>query len=94
MAKISSEEIPHSHLSKVHQIPLHIKLHSNRLAEGFTAVSASSIGIIISRALKADIPVPLSLAMMGIPISLVLVNLLKPTQEAPDKLGMYGVERS
>ena len=40
-------------------------------------MSASSIGLIISRAIKNEIPTPISVILMGIPLSLTILNLIK-----------------
>lgn len=45
-----------------------------------TAFSASSIGIFIVKIFKREIPSPVSLIMMGIPIALTFVNLISPGQ--------------
>jgi len=44
--------------------------------ESLTAFSASSIGLFMARVFKQDIPFPISLIMMGIPITLTFVNLI------------------
>lgn len=69
-------EIPFSLMTKYHQVPLHIKIEPSKVNESLTAFSASSIGIFIARVFKHDIPFPISLIMMGIPISLTFVHLM------------------
>ena len=42
--------------------------------------------MVLSRALKRDIPAPISLLMMGIPLTLTLINIVKPHQDSPEKI--------
>ena len=65
-----------------------------RLKESLTAVSVSSIGMFISRALKRDIPASISCIMMGIPLTLTLINILKPHRDSPEKLSHFELEES
>ena len=48
-------------------------------------MSASSIGLILSKAIKNDISLPFSLILMGIPLSITIANLLKRNSFVSDK---------
>lgn len=74
--KLVDNEIPYSLQTKYHKVPLHIKIEPRKVTESVTAFSASSIGIFIARVFKKDIPFPISLVMMGIPITLTFINLM------------------
>lgn len=74
--KLTDNEIPYSLVAKYHKVPLHIKIEPCKVTESLTAFSASSIGIFIARVFKHDIPFPISLVMMGIPITLTFINLI------------------
>ena len=49
-------------------------------------MSASSIGIVISRAMKHEIPTPLSILLMGVPLSLTILNLTKSNSSISGKV--------
>lgn len=87
--QLKKDEIPFHIIKKSHQISLHIKLEPKKLGESFTRVSASSIGIILSRALKADIPTEISIAMAIIPVSLTIINMMsKQSMLISDKISL------
>lgn len=76
LQKLSDNQIPYSLATKYHKVPLRIKIEPSKVTESLTAFSASSIGIFIARVFKHDIPFPISLVMMGIPMTLTFINLM------------------
>lgn len=91
MKKLKHKEIPFAPIFKTHKIPLHVKLEPSKFSEGMKAVSISSIGMVISQALKRDIPAPISIIMVGLPLSLSLINMVnKSNHQTADKLNCYG----
>lgn len=87
MHQLDQGFIPFVKTKKSHKVSLHIKIEANKTLESVTAVSASSVGIFITKALHQDMPAPVALLLLGIPISLTLLKLVQnPTQPVTDKI--------
>ena len=83
--KLKKFEIPFHTKRSSHRMSLSIKIEPAKIFESVTAMSASSIGLILSKAIKNDISLPLSLILMGIPLSITFANLLKRNSFLTDK---------
>lgn len=61
--------------TKSHEILLKVQVEPQSIEESFTAVSASSIGIFISKVCQKEIASSFSIILMGVPIAIALLKL-------------------
>jgi hypothetical protein len=69
------DQVSYKKESKSHEILLKVQVEPQSIEESFTAVSASSIGIFISKVCQKEIASSFSIILLGVPIAIALLKL-------------------